>query len=82
MSLSNNQMAQLADKMYDVLPDEMSNLELSFIITSLLVQYDSENDWDDVAIAISGMLEMLKLFPPSLSAKNDAEEFMKKITNH
>lgn len=82
MSLSNNQMSQLADKMYDVLPDEMSNLELSFIITSLLVQYDSENDWDDVAIAISGMLEMLKLFPPSLIAKNDAEEFMKKITDH
>ena len=82
MSLSNNLMSQLADKMYDVLPDEMSNLELSFIITSLLVQYDSENDWDDVAIAISGMLEMLKLFPPSLIAKNDAEEFMKKITDH
>ena len=82
MSLSNNQMAQLADKMYDVLPDEMSNLELSFIITSLLVQYDSENDWDDVAFAISGMLKILKSFPPSLIAKSDAEEFMKKITNH
>ena len=82
MSLSNNQMAQLADKMYDVLPDEMSNLELSFIITSLLVQYDSENDWDDVAFAISGMLKILKSFPSSLIAKSDAEEFMRKITNH
>ena len=82
MSLSNSQMPQLANKIFDILPDEMSNLELSLIITSLLVQYDSENDWDDVAIAISGMLEMLKLFPPSLIAKNDAEEFMKKITDH
>ena len=82
MSLSNNQMSQLADKMYDVLPDEMSSLELSLIITSLLVQYDSENDWDDVAFAISGMLKILKSFPPSLIAKSDAEEFMKKITNH
>ena len=82
MTLSNNQMSKLANKMYDVLPDEMSNLELSFIITSLLVQYDTEDGWDDVAIAVSGMLKALESFPPSLSAKSDAEEFMKKITNH
>jgi len=109
MSLSNNQMAQIANKLYDVLPDEMSNLELSLIITSLLLQYDSENDWDDVTIAVSGMLEILKSIPPSLKvegadikdfmfyinkskavvkmlgedcARDDADEFMKKITNH
>lgn len=82
MSLSNNQMSQLADKMYDVLPDEMSNLELSFIITSLLVQYDTEDNWDHITIEVSGMLKILESFPPYSNAKSDAEEFMKKITNH
>ena len=109
MSLSKNQMAKIANKMYDILPDEMSNMELSFIITSLLVQYDSEDEWDDLSITISGMVEIVKSIPPSLmgegvdlkkfmasmsenkgreiadaekDAKNDATEFMKKITNH
>ena len=109
MSLSKNQMAKIANKMYDILPDEMSNMELSFIITSLLVQYDSEDEWDDVSIIVSGMVEIVKSIPPSLmeegvdlkkfmssmsenkgreiadaekDAKNDANEFMKKITNH
>ena len=82
MSLSNNQMAQLADKMYDVLPDEMSSLELSLIITSLLVQYDTEDNWDHITIEVSGMLKILESFPPYSNAKSDAEKFMKKITNH
>ena len=108
MSLSKNQMAKIANKMYDILPDEMSNMELSFIITSLLVQYDSEDEWDDMSTIVSGMVEIVKSIPPSLmeegvdlkkfmasmsenkgreiadaekDAKNDATEFMKKITN-
>jgi len=65
MSLSKNQMAKIANKMYDILPDEMSNMELSFIITSLLVQYDSEDEWDDMSTIVSGMVEIVKSIPPS-----------------
>ena len=58
MSLSNSQMPQLANKIFDILPDEMSSLELSLIITSLLVQYDIEDNWDHIAIEVSGMFQV------------------------
>ena len=77
MSLSKNQMAKIASKMYDVLPDEMSNMELSFIITSLLVQYDSEDEWDDMSTIVSGMVEIVKSIPPSLMEEGvDLKKFM------